>query len=82
MPKKIIFAEDCLRELRESGFSDEETIKQWVKDNINKSVDYINKITDGSKGVIVDEEHRIFIKFYVAGNAILVDEIREEVCIV
>jgi hypothetical protein len=65
LPKKIIFAEVCLRELRESGFSDEETIKQWVKDNINKSVDYINKITDGS-----------------AGNAILVDEIREEVCIV
>jgi len=79
LPRKIIFAEDCLRE---SGFSDEQTIKQWVKNIINKSVDYINKITDGSKGVIVDEEHRIFIKFYVAGKAILIDEIREEFCIV
>lgn len=78
LSRKIVFAEGCMKM---SGL-DEQTVKQWVTDVINGSVDYINGIDEGVAGGIVDEEHGIFIKFYVTEKAVLIDEIRGKVCIV
>ncbi|HEY8361524.1 MAG TPA: hypothetical protein VIK77_01415 [Tissierellaceae bacterium] len=65
MSRRIVFAEDCMRG---NHFLDEQTVKQWVADIVNRSTDYINRIDEGGVGVIVDEEHGIFIKFYVTIN--------------
>lgn len=78
MSRKIVFAEGCMKR---SGL-DEQTVKQWVTDIVQRSTDYISRINEGCTGGIADEEHGIFIKFYVTEKAVLIDEVREEVCIV
>jgi len=74
LSRKIVFAEDCMKR---SGILDEQTVKQWVADIVNRSTDYINRIDEGGVGVIVDEEHGIFIKFYVTINKITENKITE-----
>lgn len=66
--------------MKRSGL-DEKIIKQRVMDIINRSVEYINRIDEGGIGGIVDEEYGIFIKFYVTEKVVLIDDVREEVCI-
>ena len=78
MSRKIVFAEGCMKR---SGL-DEKIIKQRVMDIINRSVEYINRIDEGGIGGIVDEKHGIFIKFYVAEKAVLIDRVIGEVCLV
>ena len=51
-------------------------------DVISRSTDYINRIDEGGVGVIVDEEHGIFIKFYVTEKAVIIDRVIGEVCLV
>jgi len=67
--------------MRGNHLLDKQTVKQWVADIVNRSTDYINRIDEGGIGGIVDEEHRMFIKFYVTEKAILIDEVKREVCI-
>jgi len=68
--------------MRGNRLLDEQTVKQWVADIVNRSTDYINRIDEGGIGGIVDEEHGVFIKFYVTEKAVLIDEIREDFCVV
>jgi len=79
LSRRIVFAEDCMRG---NHLLDKQTVKQWVADIVNRSTDYINRIDEGGIGGIVDEEHGVFIKFYVTEKAVLIDEVRGEVCIV
>jgi len=55
----------------------EQSAKRLVVDVISRSTDYINRIDEGGVGVIVDEEHGIFIKFYVTINKITENKITE-----
>jgi len=77
--RRIVFAEDCMRG---NHLLDEQTVKQWVMDIVNRSTDYINGIDEGVPGSIVDEKHRIFIKFYVTEKAVIIDRVIGEVCLV
>ncbi len=79
LSRKIVFAEDCLKG---SSLLDEQTVKQWVMDIVNRSTNFINRIDEGGIGGIVDEEHGIFIKFYVTEKAVLIDRVIGEVCLV
>ncbi len=79
MSRGIIFAEDCMRG---NHSLDDQTVKQWVANIVNRSTDYINRIGEGGIGEIVDEEHGLFIKFYVTEKAVLIDEVREDFCVV
>jgi hypothetical protein len=62
--------------------TDKELLEQKVTEMINKSEDYIRQLEDGDTGRIADSNEQIFVRFYVTGKTIAIDEVQEQVYVV
>jgi len=62
--------------------TDKKVLEQKVTEIINKSEDYIRQLEEGDVGRIADINERVFIRFYVTGKSIIIDEVQEQVYIV
>ncbi|MGB9855611.1 MAG: hypothetical protein ACPLKS_03625 [Caldisericum exile] len=62
--------------------TDKTILEQKVTEIINKSKDYISKLEIGGTGKIIDSKEQIFVRFYVTGKTIAIDEVQEQVYVV
>ncbi|MGB9812880.1 MAG: hypothetical protein ACPLRZ_01445 [Thermovenabulum sp.] len=75
----MVFIKDCLVDCH---VIDKEILKQKVIDVINQNKDYISQLEDGDTGKIADSQEQIFVRFYVVGSRLIIDEVQEEVYVV
>lgn len=62
--------------------TDKKILEQKVTEIINKNEDYIRQLEDGDTGRIADSNEQIFVRFYVTGKTIAIDEVQEQVYVV
>lgn len=67
--------------MKECHVIDKEILKEKVIDVINNNNDYINQLEDGDTGKIADRRQQIFVKFFVTGNKLVIDQVQEQVYI-
>jgi len=79
LERRIVFRNGCMIDCYDT---DKKVLEQKVTEIINKSEDYIRQLEEGDVGRIADINERVFIRFYVTGKSIIIDEVQEQVYIV
>lgn len=77
MGYNISYAEDSIR-----GCRDKNALKEKLSVIINQSTSYIENAEEASELIIVDEKHKLYLKFVKVDDRIVVLDVQENIHIV